>query len=129
TADADDLGQRLGPAAAELAQLFPQLGAPSGSSTDSVQAKLRLFESILILLRDAAGHRALLVILEDLQWADPATRELLDYATRRPRSTTYSIAATSRTYEMHRKQPLLPTIQGWRRSGQAERLELRTPSR
>src|SRR5438552_3889382 len=125
TADADDLGQRLGPAAGELAQLFPQLGAPSGSSTDSIQAKLRLFESILILLRDAAGHRALLVILEDLQWADPATRELLDYATRRLRSTNVLIVATYRTDEMHRKHALLPTIQGWRRSGQVELVDLR----
>src|SRR5438034_1224457 len=125
TADAGDLGQRLGPAAGELAQLFPQLGAPSGSSTDSVQAKLRLFESILILLRDAAGHRALLVILEDLQWADPATRELLDYATRRLRSTNVLIVATYRTDEMHRKHALLPTIQGWRRSGQVELVDLR----
>src|SRR5437870_421935 len=31
-ADADDLGQRLGPAAGELAQLVPQLGPPAGSS-------------------------------------------------------------------------------------------------
>src|SRR5437899_1299319 len=125
TADADDLGQRLGPAAGELAQLFPQLGAPSGSSTDSVQAKLRLFESILILLRDAAGHRALLVVLEDLQWADPATRELLDYATRRLRSTNVLILATYRTDEMHRKHALLPTIEGWRRSGQVHLIELK----
>src|SRR5437762_13155041 len=124
TADAGDLGQRLGPAAGELAQLFPQLGAPSGSSTDSVQAKLRLFESILILLRDAAGHRALLVILEDLQWADPATRELLDYATRRLRSTNVLVVTTYRTDEMHRKHALLPTIQGWRRNGQVELVEL-----
>src|SRR3989442_4247700 len=124
TADVRQLGQRLGPAASELAQLFPQLGSPSGSPTESVQAKLRLFESILILLRDAAGHRALLLILEDLQWADPATRELLDYATRRLRSTNVLVVATYRTDEMHRKHALLPTIQGWRRNGQVELVEL-----
>src|SRR5439155_22152287 len=72
TADAGDLGQRLGPAAGELAQLFPQLGAPSGSSTDSVQAKLPPFESVLVLLGDAAGHLVLLVILGALPWVVPA---------------------------------------------------------
>src|SRR5436309_4061942 len=123
-ADVQALGQRLGPAASELAQLFPQLGSPSGSPTESVQAKLRLFESILILLRDAAGHRALLLILEDLQWAAPATRELLDYATRRLRSTNVLVVTTYRTDEMHRKHALLPTIQGWRRNGQVELVEL-----
>src|SRR5256886_527885 len=122
--DATELARRLGPAADELAQLFPQLGRPSAGATEAAQAKMRLFESILMLLRDAASQRALLLILEDLQWADPSTRELLDYATRRLRSTNVLIVATYRTDEMHRKHALLPTIQGWRRSGQVELVEL-----
>jgi class 3 adenylate cyclase len=123
----EDLGalrERLGSAADELAQLFPQMGRPVPSGGDAGQAKLRLFESILLLLRDAARARALLVILEDLQWADPATRELLDYATRRLRSTNVLVVATYRSDDLHRKHPLLPTIQGWRRSGQVDVIEL-----
>jgi class 3 adenylate cyclase len=119
------LRERLGPAADELAHLFPQMGRPSPSGDDATQAKLRLFESILLVLRDAAGSRALLLVLEDLQWSDPATRELLDYATRRLRSANVLILATYRTDEMHRKHALLPTIEGWRRSGQAELVELK----
>src|SRR5213082_4228173 len=61
---------------------------------------------------------------EDLHWADPATRELVDYATRRLRATNVLVLATYRTDEMHRKHALLPTIQGWRRSGQVELVEL-----
>ena len=86
---------------------------------------MRLFESILVLLRDAARSSALLVVLEDLHWADPATRELLDYATRRLRSTNVLILATYRTDEMHRKHALLPTIEGWRRTGQVQMVELK----
>lgn len=118
------LRERLGTAAEELAHLFPQLGRAATTVGDEAQAKMRLFESILILLRDAASARALLVILEDLQWADPATRELLDYSTRRLRSTNVLIVATYRTDEMHRKHALLPTVQGWRRNGQVEMVEL-----
>src|SRR5260370_12287543 len=66
----------------------------------------------------------MLLILEALHWADPATRELLDYATRRLRSTNVLIVATYRSDEMHRKHALLPTIQGWRRAGQVELVEL-----
>ncbi|HKV88191.1 MAG TPA: AAA family ATPase [Candidatus Dormibacteraeota bacterium] len=124
-ADLAPLRARLGPAAEELAQLFPQMGRPASAAGDAGQAKLRLFESMLLLLRDAAGSRALMLILEDLQWADPATRELLDYATRRLRSTNVLIVATYRTDEMHRRHALLPTIQGWRRSGQVEVVELK----
>ena len=65
------------------------------------------------------------VVLEDLHWADPATRELLDYATRRLRSTNVLILATYRTDEMHRRHALLPTIEGWRRSGQVQMVELK----
>jgi tetratricopeptide (TPR) repeat protein len=125
TADLAPLRERLGSAADELAQLFPQMGRPTQVVGDAAQAKLRLFESILLLLRDAAGSRALLLVLEDLQWADPATRELLDYATRRLRSTNVLIVATYRSDELHRKHALLPTIQGWRRAGQVELVELK----
>ncbi len=123
--DATELAHRLGPAADELAQLFPQLGRPAAAVTDATVAKMRLFESMLILLRDVARERALLLILEDLQWADPATRALLDYATRRLRSTNVLVVATYRTDEMHRKHALLPTIQGWRRNGQVDLVELK----
>jgi len=124
TENLDELRQRLGAAADELSQLFPQLGRPSAAGGDPTQAKLRMFEAILLLLRDAARDRALLLVLEDLQWADPGTRELLDYMTRRLRSTNVLVLATYRMDEMHRKHPLVPTIQGWRRSGQAEFVEL-----
>src|SRR5256886_14893617 len=124
TAEVGPLRERLGSATDELAQLFPQLGRPASSAGDAAQAKMRLFESMLMLLRDAARSRALLLILEDLQWADPATRELLDYATRRLRSTSVLVIATYRTDEMHRKHALLPTIQGWRPNGQVELIDL-----
>src|SRR5690348_9537283 len=126
--DLAGLRRRLGTAADELAQLFPQLGRAPAPGGDPMQAKLRLFEAILLLLRDAARDRALLLVLEDLQWADPATRELLDYMTRRMRSTNVMVLATYRMDEMHRKHPLVPTIQGWRRSGQAEFIELKPMS-
>lgn len=124
TADIEVLRDRLGTAAEELAQLFPQMGKSAQPGADAAQAKLRLFESMLLLLREAARSRAALLILEDVQWADPATRELLDYATRRLRATNVLIVATYRSDELHRKHALLPTIQGWRRSGQVEMVEL-----
>ena len=124
TQDIAALRERLGPAAEELAQLFPQMGRAQPPAGDAVQAKLRLFEAILLLLRDAARERGLLLVLEDLHWADPATRELVDYATRRLRNTNVLVLATYRTDELHRKHALLPTIQGWRRSGQAHLIEL-----
>ena len=122
--DVTPLRDRLGPAARELGQLFPQMGHAAPEGIDPMMSKLRLFEAIVLLLSDAARSRGALVVVEDLHWADPATRELVDYATRRLRSTRVLLLATYRTDELHRKHALLPSIQSWRRSGQAQLLEI-----
>ena len=122
--DMPALRERLGSAAAELGQLFPQMGHAGPVTADPMMSKLRLFEALVLLLTDAARSRGLLAVVEDLHWADPATRELVDYATRRLRSTKVMMLATYRTDEMHRRHALLPSIQGWRRSGQAQLMEI-----
>jgi class 3 adenylate cyclase len=122
--DVAALRSRLDGAAEELAQLFPQFGRAGAPGLDPTQSKLRLFEAIVVLLREAAVDHGLLLILEDLHWADPATRELLDYIARRLRSTRVLVLGTYRSDELHRKHPLLPTLQGWRRSGQVKVIEL-----
>jgi class 3 adenylate cyclase len=123
--DAKTLADRLGPAARELAQLFPQLGAPTTSPTaDPTQTKLRLFESMISLLTIPADDTGVLLVIEDIHWADASTRELLDYLTRRLRSLRIMVLATYRNDELHRRHPLLPTIQRWRRAGFAEIVEL-----
>jgi len=122
----DAVRARLGHAGRELAQLFPQLDPESTQTQDAetAQAKLRLFEAMIALLRVPADDRGLLLIIEDLHWADASTRELLDYMTRRIRQTRIMVLGTYRRDEMHRKHPLAPIVQGWRRSGGAKVIEL-----
>src|SRR5258708_40200560 len=60
--DVPALRERLGAASDDLAQLFPQMGRAQPPGGEAQQAKLRLFESILALLRDAARSSALLVV-------------------------------------------------------------------
>ncbi|MGZ4120591.1 MAG: AAA family ATPase [Actinomycetota bacterium] len=125
-ADLDSVRARLGPSGRELAQLFPQLD-PSGTpvqDAETTQSKLRLFEAMIALLGIPADQHGLLLIVEDLHWADASTRELLDYMTRRLRQMRIMVLATYRRDEMHRKHPLAPIVQGWRRSGGAQVIEL-----
>ncbi len=121
-----ELPQRLGVHVRELAKVFPQLAedSPAPNETETPDGRLRLFEAILALLGLASEERGLLLIVEDLHWADASTRELLDYLTRRLRNRRLLVLATYRGDEMHRKHPLLPTIQGWQRSRLAQMLEL-----
>lgn len=112
----------LGPMVAELAQLFPQLGeGPSpAAGGDLGQAKLRLFESVVALLELWARTRTLLLVLDDVHWADGSTRELLDYAARRLAKRRVLLLAPYRSDELDRTHPLTRAVQVWRRSGLAE---------
>jgi class 3 adenylate cyclase len=120
------LRERLGPARSELASLFPQLGSEdlSGDHGDPTERKQRLFEAVLSLLRIAAEGHGLLVVLEDLHWADAATRELVDYLSRRLRSARILVLATYRSDEIHRRHPLSRLVHSWRRTTAAQVIEL-----
>ena len=63
-------------------QLFDQLGASDviGSGTDEGDpevARFLLFEAVAAGIREAAASRSLLLVVDDLHWADPGSRRLL----------------------------------------------------
>jgi class 3 adenylate cyclase len=120
--DTDELRAELGPIVDELAQVFPQLGGVSaaGVSVDQAQAKVRLFESVVALLELWARTDTLLVVLDDIHWADSSTRELLEYVARRLATTRVMLLATYRSDELDRLHPLTRAVQTWRRGGLAE---------
>jgi class 3 adenylate cyclase len=114
------LRRDLGPMVAELAQLFPQLGErPTATTGELAQTKLRLFESVVALLELWARNRTLLLVLEDVHWADSSTRELIDYAARRLSKSRVMLLASYRADELDRSHPLTRAVQVWRRSGLA----------
>ena len=106
--DTDRLADQLGAARRELAQLFPLLGRdePDTPVGDPAQAKLRLFEAVVGLLSLPARERGLLLIFEDVHWADASTRELLDHLARRLTNTRSLVLVTYRSDELHRRHPL-----------------------
>ena len=128
--DTRRLSDELGAGGAALAQIFPRLasGASPEQSPDPGQAKLRLFEAIVSLLALPARESTLLLVIEDVHWADASTRELLDYLARRLTDLPTLILVTYRRDELNRRHPLMPVLQGWRRSGVADVVELETLS-
>jgi class 3 adenylate cyclase/predicted negative regulator of RcsB-dependent stress response len=120
--DAAQVRADLGPMAAELAQLFPQLGdgSPAAPAGDPGQAKLRMFESVVTLLEQWARERGLLLVVDDVHWADSSTRHLLDYVARRLANSRVMLLATYRSDELDRRHPLTRSVQVWQRSGLAE---------
>ncbi|MQA75959.1 MAG: AAA family ATPase, partial [Solirubrobacterales bacterium] len=124
--DVGALSARLGPAGSELAQLFPQFGAGRAPemSSDPGQAKLRLYGAIVSLLAIPAQDHTLLLVVEDVHWADDSTRELLDHIARRLTGLRALVVVTYRSDELHRRHPFLPTVRAWRRSGLADVVDL-----
>lgn len=87
---------------AELARLLPALraprsasaGRPEGAAAES--ARHRLFEAVTSVLSAASRDRPLLVVVEDLQWADTPTLHLLRHVARRVDRSRLLIAMTVR---------------------------------
>jgi predicted ATPase/DNA-binding CsgD family transcriptional regulator len=97
--DARDL---LGPNSEALALLLPELQRFSGPALPPLspeQEKRRCFEAVAALLRRLSVRQPLLVVLEDLHWADATTLELLEVLPRRLASTSVLLLLTARSDE------------------------------
>jgi DNA-binding CsgD family transcriptional regulator/tetratricopeptide (TPR) repeat protein len=109
----DHLRQLLGAQARDLRPLVPELGLPVGDGgTDATEAtgQARTFAALLRLLERLASDRHVVLVLEDVHWADPSTRDLLVYLARTLRRHTVMVVATHRSDEVHRGHPLRPVL-------------------
>lgn len=61
-----------------LARWLPELAARAGSAATETD-RIRLFGEILTVLEQLAVRQPVLVVLEDLHWADDSSRELLAF--------------------------------------------------
>ena len=123
-----DLDELLGPGRAELARLMPHLqrageGIP-GDEGPNGSAQGRLFEHVLLLLERLAARTPLIVVTEDVHWADRSTLDLLSFLARNLRRGPIAIVASYRTDDLHRRHPLLPFLAEQERGGRTERMEL-----
>jgi hypothetical protein len=88
----------------ELADRFPDLPEPLAGDPDG--ARSRLFEAVSALLCGAAQSTPVVLVLEDLHWADKATLLLLKYLVRYPRQTRLMVLGTYRETEVDVDDPL-----------------------
>ncbi|MFJ4277297.1 AAA family ATPase [Streptomyces massasporeus] len=101
------------------------LGAGSDSVRD-VDGRLRLFEGMAGLLAEVAEIAPLLLVLEDLHWADQSSRDLLRFLLGRGvLRHRLAVFASYRADDLHRRHPLRPLLAELIRLPPVERLELR----
>jgi len=97
----------------ELAKLMPDLGAAPAAlaALPPEQERVRLFEQVAQLLTGWARRFPIVLILDDLHWADVSTLELLHYLARVAREERILLVGMYRDVEVGADHPL-PRILG-----------------
>ena len=119
---------RLGPGAGELARLVPELAphvaADAGAPDDPETRRYLLFDAVSSLLAEASRQAPVLLVLDDLHWADRSTLQLLRHVARAPDEAALLIVGTYREMDVDAGHPLVGLLADLRRDGAYERLAL-----
>ncbi|MFC8225687.1 AAA family ATPase [Streptomyces sp. NPDC057287] len=119
----EELAEALAGQVGELARLLPELGEADRAPNDE-HGTARLFELAARLLERVSATRTVVLVLEDLHWADASTRHLLAYLFRTLRNGRLVVIATYRADDVHRRHPLRPLLAELDRLRTVRRIEL-----
>src|SRR5918999_1613136 len=125
--DAGELEAVLGSGLAELRPLLPELlHAPprSGGEPQPENGRHALFEAASALLDHVARRRPLIVLVEDLHWADKPTLLLLRQVVRRAEAAPMMVLGTYRDVELGAGAPLSRLLADLRREQVLHRISL-----
>jgi ATP/maltotriose-dependent transcriptional regulator MalT len=94
-----------------LARLLPDRDGslPPGGDMPGL-AQQQLFGAVLGMLAELAAASPVLLVLEDLHWADGSTRDLVTFLSRVLHRERLAIVATYRTDDLYRRHPLRPVV-------------------
>jgi DNA-binding CsgD family transcriptional regulator/tetratricopeptide (TPR) repeat protein len=123
----DELREVVGSASPALGRLVPELGATvdindAGARPDWVQA--RMLEAVHGVLQRLGDRQPVLLVVEDLHWADRSTRDVLSFIARTARAERLLVVGTYRTDEIHRRHPIRPWLAEMERTPRVSRLAL-----
>jgi DNA-binding NarL/FixJ family response regulator len=129
-ADAELLAE-VATTAPGLGRLLPwikraeQVGGLVGGDLD----QLHVFDAARAVLLGCAERSPVILVLEDLHWADRASRDLVAFLARTLRSGRVMLIVSYRSAELYRRHPLRPLLAELFRLPGVERLELAPFSR
>lgn len=104
-----------------LGAVLPDLITPP---SEPATLRLQLFEAVARLLEGATETGPLVVVVEDLHWADESTRHLLRFLAGALTDAPVLLLATYRTDELDRRHPLRPFLAEVGRLPGVTRLEI-----
>ncbi|MCH8061051.1 MAG: protein kinase [Chloroflexi bacterium] len=125
------IGTEMGSGAADIAEIVSDVRErlpglqPATKLDDPEQARFRLFDSITAFLKSASGSKPLVVILDNLHWADKPTLLLLEFLAPELANSRLMIIGTYRDVDLSRQHPLSETLGELTRERLFERVLLR----
>jgi ATP/maltotriose-dependent transcriptional regulator MalT len=121
--DPQRLGNLDGDVRAELATVFPSLASlASGRRTAIQHERYRSHRAVCTLLETLAQTQPVVLVLDDVHWADPASIELLGALLQRPPAARVLIALAVRPRQMGER--LSAAVERAHRAGTITRIEL-----
>jgi DNA-binding CsgD family transcriptional regulator/tetratricopeptide (TPR) repeat protein len=103
-----------------LSRLLPGRAAPAQVPVERGE----LFDSVLGALSGLAAVQPVALFVEDIHWADQATRDLLGFLFTRLHTQRISIIVSYRSDDLHRRHPLRRTLAEWSRLPAVTRIHL-----
>lgn len=131
TADPESLEHWVGDLRSELARLLPSLAAAQTSpgsysaSNERDDAQFQLYEAVVRFINAAADAAPLVIVLDDLHWADRETLLLLEHAAFELAEARVLLVGIYRDVELGRRHPLQDALGGVLRAPRAATIELR----
>ena len=123
------LRKELGTAATDVARIVSEvrerLSIEPRPPGDPEEDRWRLLQAVSGFLRNASTVQPLLIVLEDLHWADRGTLDLLLHLARNLAGARLLVIGTYRDVEVDRGHPLSATLAELRRSAEFRRVLLR----
>ena len=118
-----ELAAEMAAGAAYLVQMVPELreklpGVPqAATSPDSEHARFYLFDATARFLEKAAQSRPLVLVLDDLHWADKSSLLLLEHLAQELRDARILVIGTYREAEARQAGPLAGVLAQLARAG------------
>jgi len=126
----NELRSELGEGASDVARLVSEVrhrlaDLPPVPPLPPEQERHRLLDSVASFLVSAGVSRPIVIVLEDLHWADRPSLLLLQHLARRLPRSRLVVIGTYRDVELDRRHPLSQSLAELRREDLYERIHLR----
>ena len=113
----------------ELARLVPALASripdlPPSKATDADSERFLFFAAVVGLLAQGSQAQPVVLVLDDLQWADKASLLLLRHIAASDQATRVLVIGTYRDTELSQGHPLLDALAALRRLEGVTRIDL-----